>query len=540
MSDKTGQTTNGRKLGGGALKASALACALVFALGAVACRTNSDDVRRWATTVQGPKKLIAVLTHDKYPLDLRVEAALALVGMRPRNGRRVGIDGGDDQPGLIASLAQMPPATRASILTRLVPALETKIRQPPPVAQGGQAAPSDPSVPYKDAGFALLTHDSGRLLSDAALRQRLRSAISEWISAGFARRYDDSSQTYSVKQMVGELRNEAVKSLPSQMVPGAAKVDAMAELVADYGDQEAKLAASQRLVVIATDVASENWIRQKSPGVEAANKAQKLNPDAQGFKAQMAAYQDEELLRVFASMKRVGGLPVVEWLLRFAQDKSQSPKRRQGSLAALQGNLDRNNGTQAAAILAVAADAETPDMVRDVALQRVGEFPRATVVERLYQLFSNPSWKVRWVAAELVLKMSDTSQLPEFFDKIAKTEGMAITEPLRYGALIASMKGTKKPVDAITPYLSSSHSTPARLTALGYYYEKGTKADLDKLSNFASERAKTPSCGKDSAEGCEWKCEVTADGKRETKDITTLGEFFEHCVKPAMEKRGAT
>ncbi len=61
----------------------------------------------------------------------------------------------------------------------------------------------------------------------------------------------------------------------------------------------------------------------------------------------------------------------------------------------------------------------------------------------LYGLFDNENWKVRWVAAELILRMSDTGQLPEFLDKIGKAPGMAITEPLRYGALIADMKGPK-------------------------------------------------------------------------------------------------
>ena len=74
--------------------------------------------------------------------------------------------------------------------------------------------------------------------------------------------------------------------------------------------------------------------------------------------------------------------------------------------------------------------------------------------------------------------------------------------------------------------------------ALGYYYNRGTTADLAKLSHFASDRSKTPSCAKDDKD-CEWKCEVDAEGKRETKDITTVGEFFDYCVKPAMEKRPA-
>jgi hypothetical protein len=52
-----------------------LALAIALGTGVGACRTNSEDVRRWATTVQGPKKLIAVLTHDKYPIELRVASS---------------------------------------------------------------------------------------------------------------------------------------------------------------------------------------------------------------------------------------------------------------------------------------------------------------------------------------------------------------------------------------------------------------------------------------------------------------------------------
>lgn len=514
-----------------------LALPLALFLSVAGCRTTSDDVNRWASTVQGPKKLIAVLTHDKYPIDLRVEAALALIRMKPRNGRRVGIEGSDDQPGLTASLAQMSPAERTAVVSRLVPALEAEIRKPPPVVQGGQVA-ADPTVPYKDAAFGLLKHEGGRLIPDEGLRKRLRDALSAWISVNFAQRFDDSTQMYSVKQMVGELRGDAVRNLPPQMVPGAAKVDAMAELVADYGDPAARLAASQRLVTIATETASEAWIRQKSPGVEAANKAAKLSPTPDQFKQQLETYQEEELIRVFTSMKRVGGVPVADYLLTFAQDKNQSAKRRSAALAALQGHLDRNSGKHADAVLAVAAAQDTPDQLRDVALQRVGEFPRPMVVSRLYDLFDSKTWKVRWVAAELVLRMSDTSQLPEFFEHIGKTHGMAITEPLRYGALIGEMKGTTKPVDAIQPYLGASRPAPARLTVLGYYYNRGTAADLAKLNNLTSDRNKTPTCAEDDKD-CEWKCEVDADGKRETKDISTVGEFFEFCVKPAMEKRPA-
>src|SRR5687768_15846770 len=154
-----GQRTEFRRFEVGVpLRHTSVAVLLAMAVGLGACRTGSEDIRRWGTTVQGPRKLIAVLTHDKYSDEIRLEAAMTLVSMKPRNGRRVGIEGGDDQPGLMGALTQLPPNARAGLISKLVPALESEIKKPPPVTQGGQAA-ADPTVPYKDAAFALLTHD---------------------------------------------------------------------------------------------------------------------------------------------------------------------------------------------------------------------------------------------------------------------------------------------------------------------------------------------------------------------------------------------
>ncbi|HEX2880116.1 MAG TPA: hypothetical protein VHO25_11355, partial [Polyangiaceae bacterium] len=70
-----------------------LAAAVLGGSGLLAgCRTNDQDLRRWATSDQGPAKLIAVLLHDKYSMPLRVQAALALVGMKPRPGQQAGVD----------------------------------------------------------------------------------------------------------------------------------------------------------------------------------------------------------------------------------------------------------------------------------------------------------------------------------------------------------------------------------------------------------------------------------------------------------------
>jgi len=515
---------------------AAITVAAVLTL-AQGCRTSDDDVHRWANTAQGPRKLVAVLTHDKYPIDLRIEAAETLVSMKPRGGRRIGIQGTDEQQGLVDALAQMPPAARNALIAKLVPKLQAEMAAPAPVPVAGQPAKPDPSVPYKDAAFAILIHDNGALLPDETLKKSVRASLAKWCSTNFAERLDDSSQLYGVEQVLRELKAEGVRKLPDLMLPGAAKIDRIADLTAELGDPETKLRGSQRLVDVAKSVNSDAWVAQKKPVVEAANKQSKLTPDEKQLKAQLTQYQEEELLRVFGSMKKMGGKPVVEYLLAFVQDKNALEKRRAAAMAALQGNLDRNNAAQAQVALAIAGDSTTPDNLRDLSLQRVGEFPRAMVVDKLFELFKNDNWKVRWVAATLVLKMSDSSQVPEFMSKLGQADGLAITEPLSYGGLLADLKGTPTPAELAAKYSTTGNSVAARLTALSYYYSLGTPADLPKVETFEKDNAATPKCKPDAKE-CEWKCTVQgANGADETKEIKTVGEFVEFCVKPAMQKR---
>lgn len=499
---------------------------------ATGCRTTNDDLERWTTTSQGPRKLVAVLVHDKYPIELRVEAAMALTRMKARGGRKVGLLGQDDQIGLLAALETMVPAEREKIVTRMVPKLEEGMKQPPVKSQGGQPA-VDPSYEFKDASFALLTHADGALIQNDETRKRLRVVLTDWCMTDFSGRMDESSQLFGVEQVLRELGAEGVARLPEQIQPNAKKIDRMADLVAELGDEKAKSVASERLTKVAEDISSEHWIKQKAPLVDAANKESRLKPDAGQFKAQLEAYQEEELLRVFASMKKIGGAPAVSFLLNFAKtDKNE--KRRAAALAALEGNLDKNKEDQVKTILDIASATDTPDAVRDVALRRVGELPRKLVVGKLYTLFSNDNWKIRWVAAELVLKMSDTSHLGEFMGKIAPLKSMAITEPLRYGALIGLMKGNAR--ESVKKYSGRDHATSVRLTALGYYYDNGVKSEISSLEPYSEDRSKVPGC-KEGAEDCEWKCAVGEGKSQEVKEIKTLGEFVSFCLKPAMEKR---
>lgn len=496
------------------------------------CRITEEDVHRWSTRSQGPRKLVAVLTHDKYPLPLRVEAAMTLVRMKPRGGRQVGLQGTDEFVGLLQAVSSLPEGTRTTLLAQMVPQLESGILQQP-----ADATASDPSVPYKDAAFALLTHDGGSLVVDAALRQRLLGALTRWSNTHFAERLDDSSQLYSMEQVLRLLRADGVRGLTAEIRPGAAKIADAARLIRELGDEATKLEASRRLVEVARDVASKAWIDRKAPAVRSANEASKLKVTEAQFTKQLEMYQEEELLRVFASMRNVGQKPVTDYLLAYAQNGAHPEKRRTAALAALEKNLDRSDPEQAKVLLDLLSSDATPDPLRDMAARRIGELSREQVAERLYALFDHERWQVRWVAASLLLEMSEAQHLAEFMTRLGETKHMALTEALAYGPQLHDVKDAR-PAELVERYARRDQPVEARLVALGYYYRHGTQADLSRLAAYAEDNQRVPRCLPE-ARDCDWECAVVEGDTREVKKVATVGDFVEYCIKPALAARAA-
>ena len=515
------------------VKVATLAIASVVATGGlVACRVNDTDVKRWGTTEHGPDKLVAVLTHDKYDFPLRTEAALELLRMKPRSGRRVGINR------LVEALAQMAPDERKKVIDGLVPVIVQEMGVAVPVAAAGQPAPVDNSYAYKDAAIAMLTYDKSVLVADEAARKQLTDALIAWSQHDFEHRLDNSSQMFGMEQMMRAIGAPAVRGLPELINGTDSKFDRIASLVAELGDQPTKEATAKKLVELAKYTGSQAWVDKMRPSVDEANKASKNGATADQLQKQLVQYQDEALTKVFSAIKKVGTRPAVDYCLSIAIDKGQKENRRQAALAALEGRLDRNNQGDVEKILAIAGADETPDGVRDLAFQRVGEMPRELVVAKLYSLFGAKKWKVRWVAATTVLKMSSTDHLPEFMAKLpgGTAPGFAMTEPLSYGATIDKMTvHGLKPHEAVMPFLKDG-SLAARLTALGYFYNNGKATDLPALAPYENDRTAVPHTDDPEAK---WQCDVPKpDGKEsESKDIKDVGEFVRFCVVPAMKAR---
>jgi hypothetical protein len=510
-----------------------LATGLV-SLGASGCRVNEDDIHRWEATAHGPDKLRAVLYHDKYDSNLRVEAALSLVRMKPRAGRRIGINI------MVDTLASIAPETRQVIVAALVPAIIAELKKPPPVGQANQPAPPDASFAYKDAAFAMLTHEGTVIIADEGLKQSLKNALTEWAMADFEHRLENRTQAFGMEQLLRFIGPTAVAGIPKLMTRDA-RFDRMASLVAELGDDKSRAAASAALVAIAKFTLSDEWTKVKKPELQAANAASKLEPNEKQFAAQLATFQDEDLVRVFGSMRKVGQRPVIDFALDFAAKKDQSEKRRQAALAALEARLDRNNPDDIKRILAIASS-DAPDIVLDQAFKRLGELPREQVVDKLYDLFKTDKWKVRRAAAMTVLKMSTVKNVDEFMNKLPEggaAKGFAMPEALAYGAGLGDLK-EGKPLDAVRKYFNSGGAT-ARATALAYYFSFGTAADLPQVQPFEGDGSKVPVC--DTDPDCKWSCEVAKEGAkdpakdREAKDIKTVGDFVKYCVEPEMKSK---
>lgn len=503
------------------------------------CSTTTEDIHRWGYTKQGPTKLVAVLTHDKYSTELRTEAAMTLIGMKPRGGRPVGITCSEaDCRGAIEALASLNAEQRAPIMQQLIPRLIAEMAKPP-----SQVAPDQPALdttyPFKDGAYALLTYADQDLIGDEKLKQDVRAALTAWVMADFASRFDNTTQLSSMQQVLRTLGAPGVRGLPSLLVPGGRRIKETAELIAELGDAETKLAASRALVKIAEDVESESWRAQKRPQVEAINKSQGLTGLTEAQVAgQVAVFQEEELIRTIQSMKQVGQKPIVDYLLAYAAREDPNGElttRRAHALASLQGNLDKSDPAQIEVVLKLAEAPTTPDAIRTVAIQRISEMPRKLVIDRLYAMFKHDNWKVRWLAADLVLRMSDQSQLDEFMTQLSRSDrGMSLSEPVVYGLRIGELKGSEKPEVLADKYSASSYAASVRLSALSYYSKYGTKEQLARVAPYESDGARVPRC---TADDCEWVCEVKVGDQAEAKEIATVGDFVRHCVKPAMEAR---
>ena len=74
----------------GAANTKVCALLLLGLFASAGCKVTADDIEYWKGTVKGPGKIVAVLLAERYPMELRTQAALALVEMERTDVNGVG------------------------------------------------------------------------------------------------------------------------------------------------------------------------------------------------------------------------------------------------------------------------------------------------------------------------------------------------------------------------------------------------------------------------------------------------------------------
>jgi hypothetical protein len=438
------------------------------------CKVTESDVDTWKGTVKGPGKTLAVLQADKYDLDLRAYAALALVDME-----RTDLDGVAE---LLNALPRLDHRTREQILQRLTPGLVKLMSAGGAGAVDSAGGPPPRQVRAKDAAFALVQH------AGPDSREALIEAVMSWYTVDFNGR--SLSGSYSAEQVVRALGAPAATTLVEALhaqLPQQALVK-LAELIGQLGDAPTKQRAAQKLVAIEREMHGApflDWLKDQ-------------------IKQQLgdAAAQDPARVEQAAALNRdkfidEGAIPAMKHLAdqsevsaRLVAIASETGPvltfRRTLALQALEGKVDEQHLD---ALLALALDPASPAQVQDYAFDRVADIRSPKAIPPLWPLVSDPQkQRLRWRAGELVLAIGGNAVLGEFFAKLP-TQGDVQYEPEELEGYALRMGQMTPLPSAIAAAQLGSPDWWDRVIALLFFERRGTEADVATVSRLLGDTA---------------------------------------------------
>ena len=465
---------------------------LLGLLASSGCKVTAEDIEYWKGTVKGPGKIVAVLLAERYPMELRTQAALALVEME-----RTDVNGVGELQRAVQQIQSTNTEQAGQIIDGMAPGLIAMMR-------GGDSANQDDLGPplsqtrAKDAAYLLIANASPQT------RQQLMEAVVGWYAVDFAER--SLAGDYSVEQVVRSLGAPAAGLLVDAMnahQPQQALVK-IAEMIGQLGNEETKARAAARLVEIEQEMESEEfitWLKTKiGDSLEAQGRSQsddrveliaRLNrenfindgalPAMKHLSAQ-AAVRDRLIAIATTPPPEGVNAPTAEAL----------NLRRQRALQALEGAVSEE---QLQPLMAIALNEANPINVRDYAFDRVGDIRSQAAIPQLWPLVSNGSnedlpKRLRWRAGELVLAIGGSEIVTQFFSRLP-TNADAEFEPQElegYATKMSTM--TPQPVEVVERQLRSN-SWFARVIALRFIERRGTEADIAKIQRLARDTAAT-------------------------------------------------
>jgi hypothetical protein len=450
---------------------------LALVLGSTGCRITDSDVETWKGTVKGPSKMVAVLLADKYELELRTRAALALVAMQ-----RSDIDGTGE---LLAALQKLDAGTREKVLAGLVPGLAKQMSDGQ-IAPGQEAPPEQ--IRAKDAAFALISQAG----PSAETRMGLTKAVMAWYVTDFDGR--SLAGAYSAEQVVRQLGASAAGSLVDALnarSPQQALIK-LAELIAQVGDVETKKRAAHKLVEIEIEMNGApflEWLKQQITAQLAATPGTKVDP----VRVEKTAILNRDKFiddGVIPAMRHLADQPeIANRLLAIAKDPNADlANRRTRALQALQGKA---RDEHLDALLEIALDPNAPPAVRDYAFDRVGDTQSARAIPRLWPLVQDPAnQRLRWRAGELVLALGGTNVLAEFISKLPAGPDVKYEPEELEGYATRLGQMTPLPRQIAQAQLSSPNWY-AKILALQFFARKGTATDAQLIEPLTTDSTPT-------------------------------------------------
>jgi hypothetical protein len=472
--------------------------ALALCLATAGCRVAAEDIEYWKGTVKGPGKIVAVMLAGKYPMELRTQAALALIDMQ-----RTDRDGTAD---LQQALGRLDPEERNSLITGMVPGLEELMRKSD--KPDGSVTPRQTRA--KDAAFLLITH------APPEVKSKLTLAVVDWYLQDFNGR--SLAGNYSAEQVIRALGSPAAKVLVNGLkarVPQQALVK-MAQLIGQLAEPAARKDAAARMVAIENEMEGKEflaWVRQS-----VTSQAERSGIKLEGQKLDRIVEANRDSFIVdgaLAAMKWLADEPTVKArLLEVASTKASTDSgsmRRMAALLALEGKVHSND---LPGILELALDAKSPMEVRDVAFDRVGDIKSPQSLSSLWPLVtSSEPARLRWRAGELVLAIGGPQVVGEFFAKLPKDADYTQEELEGYATRMGQM--TPLPTSVVRDQLGAS-GWYNRVIAIRFFERKGGANDVERLSALTQDKAATkgPRWGKTKTVGDVAEEAVTAAKQR--------------------------
>ncbi|MEM9074776.1 MAG: hypothetical protein AAGE52_40140 [Myxococcota bacterium] len=466
---------------------------LMLLFASAGCKVTAEDIEYWKGTVKGPGKIVAVLLAERYPMELRGQAALALVEME-----RNDVNGVGELQRAIQQIQSTNPETAQAIIDGMVPGLKEMMRGGDDANQNEDLGPPLSQMRAKDAAYLLIANAS------PTARQELMSAVVGWYTVDFAER--SLAGDYSVEQVVRSLGAPAATLLVDAMnshQPQQALVK-IAELINQLGSEETKARAGTRIVEIQREMEGSEFLDWLKSKIRESLESQNREANDDRITA-IATLNRENFINdgALTAMKHLAGqAPVRDRLLEIANaaPAADAPDfardslnlRRRSALQALEGNATE---AQLQALLNIALSESNPIDVRDYAFDRVGDVRSRAAIPRLWPLLEEDDndvlkKRLRWRAGELILAIGGSEIVGEFLSRLPSDNGVKFEPEELEGYATRMSTMTPQPMDTMERQLRSPRWYN-RIIALRFIERRGTQVDVSKMRRLLRDSAST-------------------------------------------------